>query len=202
MATHFFFVVLLLAFMAHRLYRHGRNVIGTQPYSAKKMRYRLLVLIIMLALLLWDDWKFAHLTKLADASQVLATALLCMLLGIGGGALLGVRAARLAELSWDKGVLKLRGHAWFGPALLALYVLRLVYRLWLMWHLGFVNPDMYDSTQTMAFQLKLAEYLLNPFSSLLRGVVFAYYFTYYPLLMLRCEQMNKDSIRFNSVQSK
>ena len=149
-----------------------------------------LVIAAIAALLLWDDWNLAH-VALANASPALATALLYMLLGIGGGAMLGVWAARLAELRWDAGTLKLRGHAWFGPAILVLYVLRLVYRFWLMHRLGLMNPGAFDPAHAMVFQREMAEYVLNPLSSLLRGLVFAYYFTYYPLLMRRATRMQE-----------
>ena len=102
-------IAAIAALLLFRLYRRGRSLVGEQPYSEKKMRRRLLSLAVVLALLLWDDWNLAH-AALANASPALATALLYMLLGIGGGAVLGVWAARLAELRWDAGTLKLRGH--------------------------------------------------------------------------------------------
>lgn len=183
-------IAAIAALLLFRLYRRGRSLIGEQPYSEKKMRRRLLSLAVVLALLLWDDWNLAH-VALANASPALAAALLYMLLGIGGGAVLGVWAARLAELRWDAGTLKLRGHAWFGPAILVLYVLRLGYRFWLMQHLGLMDAVAYDPAHAMAFQREMAEYVLNPLSSLLRGLVFAYYFTYYPLLMRRATRMQE-----------
>ena len=183
-------IAAIAALLLFRLYRRGRSLIGEQPYSEKKMRWRLLSLAVVLALLLWDDWNLAH-VALANASPALATALLYMLLGIGGGAVLGVWAARLAELRWDAGTLKLRGHAWFGPAILVLYVLRLGYRFWLMQHLGLMDAAAYDPAHAMALQREMAEYVLNPLSSLLRGLVFAYYFTYYPLLMRRATCMQQ-----------
>lgn len=183
-------IAAIAALLLFRLYRRGRSLIGEQPYSEKKMRRRLLSLAVVLALLLWDDWNLAH-AALANASPALATALLYMLLGIGGGAVLGVWAARLAELRWDAGTLKLRGHAWFGPAILVLYVLRLGYRFWLMQHLGLMDAVAYDPAHAMAFQREMAEYVLNPLSSLLRGLVFAYYFTYYPLQMRRAMRMQE-----------
>ncbi len=183
-------IAAIAALLLFRLYRRGRSLIGEQPYSEKKMRRRLLSLAVVLALLLWDDWSLAH-AALANASPALAAALLYMLLGIGGGAVLGVWAARLAELRWDAGTLKLRGHAWFGPAILVLYVLRLVYRFWLMHRLGLMNPGAFDPAHAMVFQREMAEYVLNPLSSLLRGLVFAYYFTYYPLLMRRATRMQE-----------
>ena len=183
-------IAAIAALLLFRLYRRGRSLIGEQPYSEKKMRWRLLSLAVVLALLLWDDWNLAH-AALANASPALATALLYMLLGIGGGAVLGVWAARLAELRWDAGTLKLRGHAWFGPAILLLYVLRLGYRFWLMQHLGLMDAAAFDPAHAMAFQREMAEYVLNPPSSLLRGLVFAYYFTYYPLLMRRATRMQE-----------
>ena len=185
-----FIVVALGALVLFRLYRRGRTLIGTQPYHAGRMRTRLVSLGAVLALLLWDDWSLAH-AALADAGPALATALLYMSLGIGGGAVLGVWAARLAELRWDGGVLKLRGHAWFGPAILGLYVLRLGYRFWLMHRLGLMNPGAFDPAHALGFRRELAEYVLNPVSSLLRGLVFAYYFTYYPLLMRRATCMQQ-----------
>ena len=183
-------IAAIAALLLFRLYRRGRSLIGEQPYSEKKMRWRLLSLAVVLALLLWDDWNLAH-AALANASPALATALLYMLLGIGGGVVLGVWAARLAELRWDAGTLKLRGHAWFGPAILVLYVLRLGYRFWLMQHLGLMDAAAYDPAHAMALQREMAEYVLNPLSSLLRGLVFAYYFTYYPLLMRRATRMRE-----------
>ena len=183
-------IAAIAALLLFRLYRRGRSLIGEQPYSEKKMRWRLLSLAVVLALVLWDDWNLAH-AALANASPALATALLYMLLGIGGGAVLGVWAARLAELRWDAGTLKLRGHAWFGPAILLLYVLRLGYRFWLMQHLGLMDAAAFDPAHAMAFQREMAEYVLNPLSSLLRGLVFAYYFTYYPLLMRRATRMQE-----------
>lgn len=183
-------IAAIAALLLFRLYRRGRSLIGEQPYSEKKMRWRLLSLAVVLALLLWDDWNLAH-VALANASPALATALLYMLLGIGGGVVLGVWAARLAELRWDAGTLKLRGHAWFGPAILVLYVLRLGYRFWLMQHLGLMDAAAYDPAHAMALQREMAEYVLNPLSSLLRGLVFTYYFTYYPLLMRRATRMRE-----------
>ena len=183
-------IAAIAALLLFRLYRRGRSLIGEQPYSEKKMRWRLLSLAVVLALLLWDDWNLAH-AALANAGPALATALLYMLLGIGGGAVLGVWAARLAELRWDAGTLKLRGHAWFGPAILVLYVLRLGYRFWLMQHLGLMDAVAYDPAHAMALQREMAKYVLNPLSSLLRGLVFAYYFTYYPLLMRRATRMQE-----------
>ena len=183
-------IAAIAALLLFRLYRRGRSLIGEQPYSEKKMRRRLLSLAVVLALLLWDDWNLAH-AALANASPALATALLYMLLGIGGGAVLGVWAARLAELRRDAGTLKLRGHAWFGPAILVLYALRLVYRFWLMHRLGLMSSGTFDPAHAMLFQREMAEYVLNPLSSLLRGLVFAYYFTYYPLLMRRATRMQE-----------
>ena len=183
-------IAAIAALLLFRLYRRGRSLIGEQPYSEKKMRRRLLSLAVVLALLLWDDWNLAH-VALVNASPALATALLYMLLGIGGGAMLGVWAARLAELRWNAGTLKLRGHAWFGPAILVLYMLRLGYRFWLMQHLGLMDAVAYDPAHAMALQREMAKYVLNPLSSLLRGLVFAYYFTYYPLLMRRATRMQE-----------
>ena len=72
-----------------------------------------------------------------------------------------------------------------------LYVLRLGYRFWLMQHLGLMDAAAFDPAHAMAFQREMAEYVLNPLSSLLRGLVFAYYFSYYPLLMRRATRMQE-----------
>lgn len=180
----YFIIAAIAALVLFRLYRRGRKLIGEQAYAEKTMRRRLVVLAVVLVLLLFDDWNLAH-AALAHAGSALLLAAAYLAVGIAGGAVLGIWAVRLTHLRWHDGALKLRGHVYIGPAILALYVLRLIYRFWLMQHLGLMNASAYDPVHAMVMQREMAEYVLNPVSSLLRGLVFAYYFTYYPLLMRR-----------------
>lgn len=187
-SSTYLIIAAVAALLLFRLYRRGRNLIGEQTYSEKTMRRRLVVLALVLAWLLWDDWSLAH-TALVHAGSALALAAFYLAAGVAGGVALGVWAARLTQLRWHDGALKLRGHVYIGPAILALYVLRLIYRFWLMQRLGLMNAAAYDPAHAMVMQREMAEYVLNPASSLLRGLVFAYYFTYYPLLMRRARAM-------------
>ncbi|MHB8310797.1 MAG: hypothetical protein ACYDCY_10425 [Metallibacterium sp.] len=181
-------IAIVAGLVLFRLYRRGRNLIGEQAYSEKTMRRRLVVLAVVLALLLFDDWNLSH-AAFVHAGSALILAAVYLVAGVACGAVLGIWAARLTHLRWHDGALKLRGHVYIGPAILALYVLRLIYRFWLMQHLGLMNASAYDPAHAMVMQREMAEYVLNPVSSLLRGLVFAYYFTYYPLLMRRARAM-------------
>jgi hypothetical protein len=181
-------IAAIAALVLFRLYRRGRKLIGEQVYSEKAMRRRLVVLAAVLVLPLYDDWSLAH-AALAHAGFALVMAVVYLAVGIAGGAVLGIWAVRLTHLRWHDGALKLRGHVYIGPAILVLYVLRLIYRLWLVQHLGLMSAAAYSGANVMLMQREMAEYVLNPVSSLLRGLVFAYYFTYYPLLMRRARSM-------------
>ena len=99
---------------------------------------------------------------------------------------LGVWSVRLAELRWDAGVLKLRAHVFIGPAILLLYVLRVINKFWLMQHLG-VLSDL--ASASSAVQHALAQYDIDPLGAFLRMLVFAYYFSYYPLLLRKASEM-------------
>jgi hypothetical protein len=184
----YFIIAAIAALVLFRLYRRGRKLIGEQVYSEKAMRRRLVVLAAVLVLPLYDDWSLAH-AALAHAGSALAMAAVYLAVGIAGGAALGIWAVRLTHLRWHDGALKLRGHVYIGPAILVLYVLRQIYRFWLLQHLGLMNAAAYSGANVMLMQREMAEYVLNPVSSLLRGLVFAYYFTYYPLLMRRARAM-------------
>lgn len=172
----------LIAFIAFRLYRRSRTL-GEHPYSRKAMSRRLVSLGIVLLALLWADVIQVQ-QGLRHPGHAVLLAVAATAAGVSGGFVLGLWGARLAQFRWDGGVLKLRAHAYIGPVILALYVLRIAYKFWLMNHLGLMNARV-ASAGMPTLQHQLALFDLNAVSSLLRGLVFAYYFTYYPLLMRR-----------------
>ena len=113
-------IALLLAFS---LYRKGRRMIGERAFDRRRTLVRMLFLAGVFAFVLWMDAQQVD-AGLADPRAALMRALPFLLLGAVGGIGLGVVAARMAQFRIDVGVLKVRAHALFGPAILALYVLR------------------------------------------------------------------------------
>ncbi len=185
-----FVIAAVVALVLYRLYRRGRSLIGQQTYAPKAMKRRLWSLGIVLLLILWADVAQVQ-AGLPHGGMALAVALVATLAGLAGGSVLGWHAARLAELGWQEGELKLRAHAWLGPAILVLYFVRVAYKFWLMHRLGILGSL---NAAAPEMQQRLAEFDLNPISSLLRGLVFAYYFTYYPLLMRRAGRMQPVAV--------
>jgi hypothetical protein len=175
----------VIALIGFRLYRRSKSLLGEQPFVRKRMVRRLWVLAAVLALILLNDTQQVQL-GLAHPAHALLLALVASLAGIVGGVALGVWSVRLAELRWDAGVLKLRAHVFIGPAILLLYVLRVIYKFWLMQHLG-VLSDL--ASAAPAVQHALAQYDIDPLGAFLRMLVFAYYFSYYPLLLRRARAM-------------
>ena len=176
-------IALLLAFA---LYRKGRRMIGERAFDRRRTRVRLLVLAGAFALILWVDAQQVA-AGLADPRAALLQALPFLLLGIVVGIGLGVVAARMAQFRIDAGVLKVRAHALFGQAILALYVLRVTYKFWLFQHLGIVT-DSAGVAGAQAAQQALAHYDVDPLVTLLRALFFAYYLTYYGLLLRKARQ--------------
>ncbi len=176
-------IALLLAFA---LYRKGRRMIGERAFDRRRTRVRLLVLAGAFALILWVDAQQVA-AGLADPRAALLQALPFLLLGIVVGIGLGVVAARMAQFRIDAGVLKVRAHALFGPAILALYVLRVAYKFWLFQHLGIVTGSV-GVAGAQAAQQALAHYDVDPLGTLLRALFFAYYLTYYGLLLRKARQ--------------
>ena len=176
-------ITLLLAFS---LYRKGRRMIGERAFDRRRTLLRLLVLAGAFALILWIDAQQVD-AGLADPRAAMMLALPFLLLGIVGGIGLGVVAARMAQFRIDAGVLKVRAHALFGPAILALYVLRVAYKFWLFQHLGIVT-DSVGVAGAQAAQQALAHYDVDPLGTLLRALFFAYYLSYYGLLLRKARQ--------------
>ncbi len=168
-------IALLLALS---LYRKGRRMIGERAFERRRTLTRLLLLAGVFAFVLWMDSQQVD-AGLADPRAALLQALPFLLLGIVGGTGLGIVAARMAQFRIDAGVLKVRAHALFGPAILTLYVLRVAYKLWLFQHLGI----MATSAGAQAAQQGLARYDIDPLGSFLRALFFAYYISYYGLLL-------------------
>ena len=171
-------IALLLAFS---LYRKGRRMIGERAFDRRRTLVRMLVLAGAFALILWIDAQQVD-AGLADPRAAMLQALPFLLLGIVGGVGLGIVAARMAQFRIDAGVLKVRAHALFGPAILALYVLRVTYKFWLFQHLGIVT-DSAGVAGAQAAQQALAHYDIDPLGTLLRALFFAYYISYYGLLL-------------------
>ena len=176
-------ITLLLAFS---LYRKGRRMIGERAFDRRRTLVRMLVLAGAFALILWVDTQQVD-AGLADPRAAMLRALPFLLLGIVGGIGLGVVAARMAQFRIDAGVLKVRAHALFGPAILALYVLRVAYKFWLFQHLGIVT-DSVGVAGAQAAQQALAHYDVDPLGTLLRALFFAYYLSYYGLLLRKARQ--------------
>lgn len=176
-------IALLLAFS---LYRKGRRMIGERALDRRRTRVRLLVLAGAFVLILWIDAQQVD-AGLADPRAAMMLALPFLLLGIVGGIGLGIVAARMAQFRIDAGVLKVRAHALFGPAILALYVLRVAYKFWLFQHLGIV-ADSAGAAGAQAAQQALAHYDIDPLGTLLRALFFAYYLSYYGLLLRKARQ--------------
>ena len=176
-------IALLLAFS---LYRKGRRMIGERAFDRRRTLVRMLVLAGAFALILWVDTQQVD-AGLADPRAAMLRALPFLLLGIVGGIGLGVVAARMAQFRIDAGVLKVRAHALFGPAILALYVLRVAYKFWLFQHLGIMTASV-GIAGAQAAQQALAHYDVDPLGTLLRALFFAYYLTYYGLLLRKARQ--------------
>ncbi len=176
-------ITLLLAFS---LYRKGRRMIGERAFDRRRTLVRMLVLAGAFVLILWIDAQQVD-AGLADPRAAMMLALPFLLLGIVGGIGLGVVAARMAQFRIDAGVLKVRAHALFGPAILALYVLRVAYKFWLFQHLGIVT-DSVGVAGAQAAQQALAHYDVDPLGTLLRALFFAYYLSYYGLLLRKARQ--------------
>lgn len=179
-------IALLLAFS---LYRKGRRMIGECAFDRRRTLTRMLVLAGAFALILWIDAQQVD-AGLADPRAAMMLALPFLLLGVAGGVGLGVVAARMAQFRIDAGVLKVRAHALFGPAILALYVLRVAYKFWLFQHLGIVTDSVGAATAAGAHaaQQALAHYDVDPLGTLLRALFFAYYLSYYGLLLRKARQ--------------
>ena len=182
-------IALLLAFS---LYRKGRRMIGERAFDRRRALLRLLVLAGAFALILWIDAQQVD-AGLADPRAAMMRAMPFLLLGSVGGIGLGVVAARMAQFRIDAGVLKVRAHALFGPAILALYVLRVAYKFWLFQHLGIV-ADSIGATGAQAAQQALAHYDVDPLGTFLRALFFAYYISYYGLLLRKARQPAVASI--------
>ena len=176
-------IALLLALS---LYRKGRRMIGERAFDRRRTLTRLLFLAGVFAFVLWMDTQQVD-AGLADPRAALLQALPFLLLGIVGGIGLGVVAARMAQFRVDGGVLKVRAHALFGPAILALYVLRVAYKFWLFQHLGIMTASV-GIAGAQAAQQALAHYDVDPLGTLLRALFFAYYLTYYGLLLRKARQ--------------
>ena len=176
-------IALLLAFS---LYRKGRRMIGERAFDRRRTLMRILVLAGAFALILWVDAQQVD-AGLADPRAAMMLALPFLLLGVAGGIGLGVVAARMAQFRIDAGVLKVRAHALFGPAILALYVLRVAYKFWLFQHLGIV-ADSVGATGVQVAQQALAHYDVDPLGTALRALFFAYYLSYYGLLLRKARQ--------------
>ena len=176
-------ITLLLAFS---LYRKGRRMIGERAFDRRRTLVRMLVLAGAFVLILWIDAQQVD-AGLADPRAAMMLALPFLLLGIVGGIGLGVVAARMAQFRIDAGTLKVRAHALFGPAILALYVLRVAYKFWLFQHLGIVT-DSVGVAGAQAAQQALAHYDVDPLGTLLRALFFAYYLSYYGLLLRKARQ--------------
>ncbi len=176
-------IALLLAFS---LYRKGRRMIGERAFDRRRTLVRLLVLAGAFVLILWIDAQHVD-AGLADPRAAMMLALPFLLLGIVGGVGLGMVAARMAQFRIDAGVLKVRAHALFGPAILTLYVLRVAYKFWLFQHLGIVT-DSVGVAGAQAAQQALAHYDVDPLGTLLRALFFAYYLSYYGLLLRKARQ--------------
>ena len=183
--TTYLIYAAVIALIGFRLYRRSKSLLGEQPFVRTRMLTRLWVLAAMLALILFVDLQQVQ-QGLAHPAHALLLALVASLAGIVGGVALGVWSARLAELRWDAGVLKLRAHVFIGPAILLLYALRVIYKFWLMQHLG-VLSDL--ASAAPAVQHALARYDIDPLGAFLRMLVFAYYFSYYPLLLRKASEM-------------
>ena len=176
-------IALLLALS---LYRKGRRMIGERAFDRRRTLTRLLFLAGVFAFVLWMDTQQVD-AGLADPRAALLQALPFLLLGIVVGIGLGVVAARMAQFRIDAGVLKVRAHALFGPAILALYVLRVAYKFWLFQHLGIMTASV-GIAGAQAAQQALAHYDVDPLGTLLRALFFAYYLTYYGLLLRKARQ--------------
>ncbi|MDE2246389.1 MAG: hypothetical protein KGJ91_09525 [Xanthomonadaceae bacterium] len=174
-------IALLFAFS---LYRKGRRMIGERAFDRRRTLTRMLVLAGAFALILWVDAQQVD-AGLADPRTAMMLALPFLLLGVVGGIGLGVVAARMAQFRIDAGVLKVRAHALFGPAILALYVLRVAYKFWLFQHLGIMTVGVAGA---QAAQQALAHYDVDPLGTLLRALFFAYYLSYYGLLLRKARQ--------------
>ena len=179
-------IALLLALS---LYRKGRRMIGERAFDRRRTLTRLLFLAGVFAFVLWMDTQQVD-AGLADPRAALLQALPFLLLGIVVGIGLGVVAARMAQFRVDGGVLKVRAHALFGPAILALYVLRVAYKFWLFRHLGIVTDSAGIATVAgaQAARQALAHYDIDPLGTFLRALFFAYYLTYYGLLLRKARQ--------------
>lgn len=181
-----------IALLAYRLYRRSRTFVGEHIYSEKAFKRRLSSLTLVLVILVWADVVQVQ-QGLQHPGNAVALALAATLAGIAGGVALGLWGARLAEFRWDGGALKLRAHAYIGPVILALYVLRIAYKFWLIHELGLLNTPISQAAMP-ALQRELALFDLNAVSSLLRGLVFAYFFIYYPLLMRRGRAQQRSAM--------
>ena len=174
-------IALLLAFS---LYRKGRRMIGERAFDRRRTLVRMLLLAGVFAFVLWMDTQQVD-AGLADPRVAMLRALPFLLLGIVGGVGLGVVAARMAQFRIDAGTLKVRAHALFGPAILTLYVLRVAYKFWLFQHLGIVTAS---AAGAQVAQQALAHYDIDPLGTFLRALFFAYYISYYGLLLRKARQ--------------
>lgn len=162
------------------LFRKGRRMIGERAFDRRRTMARMAVLAAVFALVLAIDAQQVA-AGLADPRAALLRTLPLLGLGIAGGVALGMIAARMAQFRMDGAVLMVRAHALFGPAVLALYVLRVIYKFWLLQHLGLAGAM--STPGTSSAQAALAHYDVDPLGSVLRALFFAYYLSYYALLL-------------------
>lgn len=167
--NHFGQIAIPVAVIALVLYRRIRRTIGFQLFSARRLRFRLVLFAVIGVLLLATG--IAHpIRYLADAG------------GIAIGTILAYFAIRHSEFERRGKELYFRTHIGIQTAVVALFIGRIAYRLL------FFAP----AGQTAAAnQDPMQQFTKDPWTAAVFFILVAYYIGYYSFL-LRQEKHHRD----------
>jgi len=169
----------LAVFLACMVYRKTRRLIGKTPFDRRRIRKRLILLVVVFVFVSFTKWLEVR-GVLPHTSRLLIYALVGFFGGVLVGTVFGLRSSTHVKFVHEGGVLKYRSNSIFGLVVVGLFLLRLGYHFYLMQHLGID----FSAAQSAPLQVhELAEYYADPLNTLLWGLFFAYYITFYGKLL-------------------
>lgn len=169
----------LAVFLAWMVYRKTRRLIGKTSFDRRRIRKRLILLVVVFVFVSFTKW-FEVRGVLPHFNLLLVYALIGFFGGALFGAIFGLRSSTHVQFLHEGGVLKYRSDSIFGLVVVGLFLLRLGYHFYLMQHLG-IDFSAVQSSPLQAHEL--AEYYADPLNTLLWGLFFAYYITFYGKLL-------------------
>ncbi|MBS0568976.1 MAG: DUF1453 domain-containing protein [Proteobacteria bacterium] len=159
--------ILVAAFVLFAIYRRVRRNIGRQRVQPTRMRFRVIVLGVVGALVLAASVRNVQLFE-------------GMLAGIAGGVALGWLGLRHTKFETTEQGRFYTPHTWIGLAVSALLLGRIAYRFML------VYPGAHAAAQMGASPF--ASYQKSPLTMAIFGVVVGYYVAYYVGVLVRSTQ--------------